>query len=164
MPDKQQSIILGGLVVAVLSTSYLSLINMICCLGVILGAVIAVWHYTETNSITISTGDGAKIGALAAAFGFIVATVVNYVLIAFLDIRHDQAVGRMMLDMFKDSMPPEQYDEQLEVLNAPVTIGTVLMSAVWGLVLYPIFGAIGGLIGAKVFKKGGEEPTEFDED
>ena len=163
MPNKQQSIILGGIVVTVLSTSYLSLINAICCLGVLLGAIMAVWHYTETYDLTIKTGDGAKMGAMAALFGLVVATVINYILITVFDIRHDQAMAQYMLDMFGDNMPPEQYDQTVAEMNAPVTIGKVMEGLAWGFVTYSIFGALGGILGAKMFKKGGDEPTEFDD-
>ena len=44
MPDTKQSILMGALVTGILSTSYLSLINLLCCLGVIAGALVAVWH------------------------------------------------------------------------------------------------------------------------
>jgi hypothetical protein len=162
MPDKQQSIILGGIVVTILSTSYLGLINMICCLGVLLGALAAVWHYTETYELTIKSGDGAKMGALAAIFGLVAASILNYILVAFLDIRSDQAIAQYVLDLFGDSMPPEQYDATMEEMNAPLTIGKALQGMLWGLVAFPIFGALGGILGAKMFKKGGDEPTEFD--
>lgn len=162
MPDKNQSILLGGLVVAVLSTSYLSLINMICCLGVIVGAVIAVWHYTETNEITVSGGTGATMGVLAALFGLIVASIINFGLIK-MGIRHDQVFTEWMINAMGDNMPPEQYDAMVEQMNADITIGLMLKNTALGAIVYVIFGAIGGMIGAKMFKKGGDEVTDFDD-
>jgi hypothetical protein len=163
MPSKQQSIILGGIVVTILSTSYLGLINMLCCLGVLLGSMVAVWHYTETYEVTLKSGDGAKMGAMAAIFGLVVASILNYILVAVFDLRHDQALAQYMLDMFGDSMPPEQYDQTVAEMNAPLTIGKALQGMLWGLVAFPAFGAIGGILGATMFKKGGDEPTEFDD-
>ena len=163
MPSKQQSIILGGIVVTILSTSYLGLINMFCCLGVLLGSMVAVWHYTETYEITLKSGDGAKMGALAAIFGLVVAGILNYILIAVFDIRHDQAIAQYMLDLFGDNMPAEQYDQTIAEMNAPLTIRKALNGMLMGLALFPAFGAIGGILGAKMFKKGGDEPTEFDD-
>ena len=58
MPDKQQSIILGGIVAGILSTSYLGFLNLLCCMGIIIGALVAVWHYTDTHELTIPSGTG----------------------------------------------------------------------------------------------------------
>jgi len=162
MPSKQQSIILGGLVVTVLSTSYLSYINMLCCLGVLSGALVAVWHYTETNELTIKSGDGAVMGILAALIGLVIASVLNFALIK-MGIRHDQAMVQFFLNSMGDSMPPEQYDAMVEQLEMEYTIGLMLKNMAMGAIVYVIFGAIGGLIGAKMFKKGGDEPTEFED-
>ncbi len=162
MPSKQQSIILGGLVVAVLSTSYLSYINFICCLGVLSGAIVAVWHYTDTNELTISSRDGAVMGLLAGLLGLVVASVLNFALIK-MGIRHDQAITQFFLNTMGDSMPPEQYDNMMEKMNAEFTVGLMLKNMAIGAIAYVIFGAIGGVIGAKMFKKGGDEPTEFED-
>lgn len=163
MSAKQQSILLGGAVVALLSTSYLSFINFLCCLGVIAGALVAVWHYASTNQLTIKPGEGAVMGLLAGVVGGAIALVLNYILIQ-IGIRHDLAITDWMLDAFRDSMPPDQYREMMDQRNAPVTIGSYLGSGMIGLLVSGIFGAIGGAIGAAIFKKGSESPTsEFGE-
>lgn len=102
-------------------------------------------------------------GALAAIFGLVVASILNYILIAVFDIRSDQVFSQYILNMVGDTLPPDQYDEMVDEMNAPVTIGKALQGMLWGLLVYPAFGAIGGIIGAKMFKKGGDEPTEFDD-
>ena len=161
MPSKQQSIILGGLVVTILSTSYLSYVNFLCCLGVLAGAIVAVWHYTETNELTISSGDGAVMGILAALFGLVLASILNYALIK-MGIRHDLAISQFILNSMGDNMPPEQYDAMVEQMEMEYSIGVMLKNLAFGAIAYVIFGAIGGLLGAKMFKKGGDEPTDFE--
>ncbi len=161
MPDSKQSILLGALVTGLLSTSYLSYINILCCLGVIAGALVAVWHYTDTNELTIPTGKGAGLGTMTALGGTLIALVVNLVLIQ-VGIRHDLAILELMVNSFGDSMPPEQIEEMERQLEAPFEVGPYLLSGVFGLAISAAFGAIGGSIGAKLFKKGGEEPTELD--
>lgn len=153
MPDKTQSILIGGAVVAVLSTSYIGFINCLCCLGVIIGSMTAVWHYTNTYSMTIPAGQGALLGLLAAVVGVVLATLVNYILIN-LGIRSDQAIVEFILNRFADQMPPEQVDAMEEQLDAPITFGAYFVNGLIGLVVSSIFGAIGGAIGAAVFKKG----------
>ena len=159
MPSKQQSIILGGLIAGLLSTSYLGLINLLCCAGVIIGALVSVWHYTDTNELTIKPGQGAVIGLLAALIGWGVSFVLNFILIKA-GIRSDLVISQFILDRLGDSMPQESVDQMVEQMNAEMTLAKYLAGAVWGL-LFPVFGAIGGSIGALLFKKGGDEPTEF---
>ncbi|MDX1429663.1 MAG: DUF4199 domain-containing protein [Rhodothermales bacterium] len=153
MAEKQQSIILGSAVVTVLSTSYLGLINCLCCAGVVIGAMVAVWHYTSTNSLTMKTGEGAVLGLTVAIIGSLISAVLDYVLIK-MGIRADQAIMQIILDTMGDQMPPESYDQMIEQMEQPVTIAGFAMQAVFGVVIAGIFGAIGGVIGASIFKKG----------
>lgn len=160
-PEKTQSILLGGLVVGLLSTSYLGLINMACCAGVLIGAVVTVWHYTDTNQLTLKPGEGASLGAMAAVVGGLIAIVLNFILIK-MGIRADQAIGEFMLERFRENMPPEQYEEAIEKMNEPMTVANYLKSQWYGanLIIFAVFGAIGGAIGAALFKKGPERPDE----
>jgi len=160
MPSKQQSIILGGLIAGLLSTSYLGLINMLCCAGIIIGALVSVWHYTDTNELTIKAGQGAVIGLLAALVGWAVSLVLNYILIKA-GIRSDRDLSQFRLDRFGDSMGEEGVERIVEQMNTEITLGKYMLSALWGVLLSAIFGAIGGSIGAVLFKKGGDEATEF---
>ncbi len=156
MSDKTPSILIGGAVVAVLSTSYIGFINCLCCAGVIIGAMTAVWHYTNTNSLTIPAGQGAVIGLLAAIVGAVLAMLVNYILIN-LGIRSDQAIVEFILNRFGDQMPLEQVEAMEEQLDASLSFGIFFINSLIGLVVSVIFGAIGGAIGASVFKKGEDE-------
>lgn len=153
MPSKQQSIILGGVLVGLLSTSYLGLINLLCCAGVLIGALVAVWHYTTQNELTLQAGQGAGIGTMAAILGWAIAFVLNFVLIKA-GIRSDQAMTQFFLDRFGQNMPPEQYDQLLDQLNQEITFGAYFINSLIGLAVSALFGAIGGAIGAAVFKKG----------
>ncbi|MDA1029497.1 MAG: hypothetical protein O3B41_10670 [Bacteroidetes bacterium] len=159
MPDTKQSIILGGLVAGLLSTSYLGIIT--CCLGVVVGAVVAVWHYTDTNELTVPTGHGAKIGAFAALIGLLIATVLNFILMQA-GINHETAWVEFMISKFGDQMPPEQ----LEAMEAAMTKEKTFVDYAQGIgissIVSGLFGAIGGAIAAKMFKKGGDEVTSFD--
>lgn len=157
MPSKQQSIILGGVVAGLLSTSYLGLINLLCCAGVIIGALVAVWHYTDTHGLTIPAGQGAVIGLLAGLVGTVISLILNYILIE-MGIRSDQAITQFILNTFGSNMPPEQYDAMVEQMNADLTLSAYLANGLFAAVVSLVFGAIGGAIGASVFKKGEESP------
>lgn len=160
MPDTKQSIILGALVSGILSTSYLSYINLLCCMGVIAGALVTVWHYTDTNELTISGGKGAGMGTLAALGGGVISLVLNLILIKA-GIRHDLAFSEFIINRMGDSMPPEQLEAMELAMEADFAIGPFLLNAIFGFALSAAFGAAGGAIGAKLFKKGGDEPTDL---
>jgi len=159
MTDKKQSILLGGLVAGLLSTSYLGLINMACCAGVIIGSVLTVWHYTDSNEVTIRPGEGAVMGLLAALVGWAISFVLNYVLIKA-GIRSDLVVSQFFLDRFGDKMPAEQYEQMVEQMSADITFAKYFMSAIWGVAASIVFGSIGGVLGAAIFKKGTDSQAE----
>lgn len=148
--------------VGLLSTSYLSFINILCCAGVLTGAMVAVWHYTSTNELTLSGSQGASLGVQAALAGFAIAFVLNFVLMS-LGIRHDLAVAEWSLNTFGDNMQDAQLEQLEEQLNTPFSLGfylktTILsMNGAIGIAATAAFGAIGGAIGAAAFKNGPEE-------
>lgn len=163
MPDQKNSVLLGALVVAILSTSYLSLINCLCCLGVIIGSMTAVWHYTSTYGVTIELGHGALLGVLAAALGTLIATIANYLLVQ-MGLDANAAIAETVISMFSDAMSPEQLDELRSQLQnrQDVSFGQHLISGAFGIIIASLFGALGGVIGASVFKKGGDGASESD--
>lgn len=152
MLDQKQSVLLGALVVTFFSLPFLNLINVLCCLGVIAGAMTAVWHYTSTHRLTISAGRGAVLGLYAGALGALFAFLVNLVL-AQLGLG-GEAFAEFILSQLEGNVPPEQVEELRRQLGQSLTLQAQLVSAFFNLVLYAIFGAIGGAIGAAVFKKG----------
>ncbi|NQV74160.1 hypothetical protein HQ496_13660 [bacterium] len=158
MPDSKQSIILGGIVTGLLGTSYLGLINFICCMGVLIGAVVTVWHYTDTNELTITGGHGAKLGVSAALIGLAIAFVLNFILVK-MGINHETAINDFIIAKLGDSMPPEQIEAMQAAGLKEKTILDYLQALGIGAVAYSAFGAIGGGIASKMFKKGGDEPS-----
>lgn len=156
MPDKKQSILLGSAVGAVLSTSYLGMINCLCCAGIIAGAMVAVWHYTTNNELTISAGTGASMGAIVGIVAIVLAFFLNLILIK-VGVRSDLVIQNFILDQWGDSMPPEAYDQMVEQMNSEMTFMAYLKGQWIGFLVGPIFGALGGVIGAAMFKKGQPE-------
>ncbi len=161
MPSKTQSIILGGLVAGLLSTSYLGILNIACCAGVIIGALVGVWHYTNEHSLTIKPGQGAAIGALVGITAVVVSSLLD-LLMGMLGLPTAQELGQQFQQMIAGGdLTPEQ-KEQIEAaneqFNTPMfkVIGMAIGAAV-----FSAFGAAGGAIGAALFKKGGAAPEEI---
>lgn len=152
MPSRTQSILLGGLVAGILSTSVLGMINLLCCAGVIIGAVAGVWHYTETYQLTIPSGQGALIGALCGVVGALVAGVLNQLLVVM---GLDFAMALQESLMRNLNMSAEQM-EQMRQMQQGQQGGAVwiILGTLFNVVLFAVFGAIGGAIGASVFQKG----------
>lgn len=152
MPNRTQSVLIGGLVVGILSTSVLGLINILCCAGVIIGAVVGVWHYTEEHQLTIPSGQGALIGALCGVVGAIIAGVLNQILVAIgLDVTAALQESMMQnLGMSADQL------EQVRQMQQGQQGGVlwIILGLLFNMVLFAVFGAIGGAIGASAFQKG----------
>ncbi len=154
MPSKANAILFGALTAALLSTSYLGWVNMLCCAGVIAGGMVAVWKYTDEHKLTLTMGQGASLGFTAAILGALIALVVTTVL-RLIGIRDDLAMSQFWMDRFADKMTPEQLDQmQVQMDQSPLAT-SLSWKALLGLAVSGAFGALGGLIGAQVFKKGG---------
>lgn len=155
MPSRTQSILIGGLVVGILSTSVLGLINVLCCAGVIIGAIVGVWHYTEENRLTIPSSQGALIGALCGVVGALIAGVLNQLLIV---IGLDAATAMQEGLMEGLGMSAEQMEQMRQMQAQQGNILFAILGTLFNVVLFAIFGALGGAIGASLFQKGGPEP------
>jgi hypothetical protein len=156
MPSRTQSILLGGLVVGLLGTSYLGLINLLCCAGVIIGSMVAVWHYTNENALTIPPGQGAAMGAAAAVIGALISWALNYLLTQI-----GMAGPEALIMGFMESFyPPEQVEQMRDMQSQGTSPVMMVVGLIIGVVVSAIFGAVGGAIGASVFKKGGPAPHE----
>lgn len=156
MPNRTQSVLIGGLVAGILSTSVLGVINILCCAGVIIGAVVGVWHYTEENQLTIPSGQGALIGALCGVVGAIIAGVLNQVLVA-IGLDFATAMQETMMQNF--GMSADQVEQMRQMQEAQQGgVLWVILGTLFNTVLFAVFGAIGGAIGASVFQKGSGSP------
>ncbi len=165
MQGKSQSILLGALVAALLGIilSYVAQLNQylglfVCCIPGIVAGLIAVWHYTDAEQVTLRAGQGAQLGAISAAIGSIISSLVVLLL---------QQVGLMRgteeqleiqrQQMMEQGMDPAQIDQALgfaeSMTSPPAMAGFMLV----GILVAALIGAIGGAIGANLFKKGTDD-------
>jgi hypothetical protein len=156
-PDNFNSVLIGsGVIFFIGIVPFLNLING-CCLGMLLGGGVAVWHYVNQYSLSLTSGEGFKIGALAGLLGGLAGLVTGYVLLALFDYQpgaeeiknlvlnlagSDPAVRAQMEESFR-----EQSENALSASN--IAIGTATT-----VILYPLFAGLGGIVAASVFKKG----------
>lgn len=156
MPDRTQSILLGGLTFGVLLgivTLFPVIGACLSCLVVVGAGIFSVWHYTDTHQVSITGGQGAILGLGAAALAAIVEAILRGVMAMIglvPSMTEQQEAGLADLEGMLD---PEQMEAMEQFINSPMFMVTVVGCSI---VLYGIFGAIGGAIGAAVFSGGDE--------
>ena len=152
MTTRQRSILAGALITGILSTSYFNFINTICCLGVMLGGVVTIQQFTSQSGTSLEAGDGAILGALSGAAGAVFAAVFEGILRPVgLD---SDTISRDMLEEWSRSMEGEQMmsPEMMEQLQSGESgIVFIILGTVVTMVVYALFGAIGGAVGTSIF-------------
>lgn len=156
-PSKTQPVLLGGLAIGVLSAlPVVNIANCCCCLWVVLGGALAAWLLQQNDPEPISTTDAAVTGLLAGLVGAVIGSVIAIPL--------NMITGPMMqgwLDQIIRStpeLPPEFVDafEQARQGQDGSLGVAVAMGIVWfmmSLVIYSVFAAAGGALGAVFFRK-----------
>jgi hypothetical protein len=158
MSDTQSKLmpaLYGGIVIGILSgVPGLNLINCCCCAGVILGGFLSVLFYTrEPNAPAITSGDALALGALAGVFGAFIGTALTAVMLG--------TVGgvileflRELLDRFGHEIPPDMLEGFEEAIGESLSLTPVAIIVTFAkfIIIGPLFGLLGGLIGYAVFK------------
>lgn len=163
-PSKLMPALYGGIVMAAISAiPFVSIVNCFCCAGVMLGGFLAVFFYQKDLTIQmppLTNGDALQLGALAGVFGAIIGTILSaLVLAAFGNIS-----GEVVLDIirgFEDQMPPGTMEQIEQSMSQSAGLGmmSILMSFFTSIIVDPLFGLLGGLIGYSVYKpKPGAQP------
>lgn len=148
---KTRPVLLAGLALGVLSAlPVVNLLNACCCLWVIGGGALAAYLLQQDTPGPIDVGDGALVGLLAGLVGGFVATLVSIPIKLML--------GPFMADMMRatmermGAMPPEMRDMFLRMSGSAIGIGVIISLISW-IFIGAIFGTIGGILGATIFRK-----------
>ncbi len=156
-PDNFNSILIGAGVIFVIGiVPFLNLING-CCLGMLLGGGVAVWHYANQYNLSLTSGEGFKLGALAGLLGGLAGLVVSYVLLALFDYQPGlQEIKSIFLDLAEsDPAIRAQIEESFrQQSETAFSISSIAIGTVGTVIIYPLFAGLGGIIAASVFKKG----------
>ena len=159
-PNKLKAVMIAAFVMTFLSvTPLVSIINLACCAGVILGAASGVYFYNRdllaVNKI-IEYKDGVMIGILG---GIITAIVYTGFFLAMQMFYEGNMFTEITGDFEKYGFPVSpQYHEVMEYFSSetseygfsPSLTGITLLL---NLIIYPLFGAIGGLLTVSIFKR-----------
>lgn len=155
-PDDFQAMLVGGALVFFLSI--IPFVNLLgCCLiPQILGAMLAVYWYTNKYKLTVSPGKGIVFGILTCLLGGIAAFVVSAIL-QKLGINPVEEWTNEQIIKFLEKNAPEAAEQVREELERQKIEGmgatAMVIGFVVSLVLNSLGGLVGGAIGAAVFKK-----------
>ncbi|MBI4429244.1 MAG: hypothetical protein HY562_09000 [Ignavibacteriales bacterium] len=165
-PNKQRAVLLGGLVIGGLwGIPFVNMINCCCCAGILLGGILASYLYREEfveGMPPFESSDALITGLLAGIAGAVVATLIgNLIHLIFGPIGAEltRDIIEKVLQRLEEqgSIPSGIYDDLLDQLereiNKPLTLYEVLKDFLFGVIILPIFGMLGGLLGFAIFGK-----------
>ncbi len=136
--------ITGALSALLSLVPYVSLVNCLVCGWLWLGGIAAVWFYRQISGEAVTSRNGLILGLVSGLFGAVVATLMSVF----------TRGGSSSLPAAQIAQIEQQFGSQavtiLRALEDPATTFTI--GLVVNLVTYPLFGLIGGLIGAAIWK------------
>jgi hypothetical protein len=154
-PDKLLPAIYGGIIMGLLSEiPFVNLINCLCCAGLIIGGLMAVFFYKSNftpDTVPFTAGDCLSVGALSGVFGALTATVLSLIISAMF--------GDVMMEFLRNWIEnsniklPDQVREQFyEALETESSSVSFVTNFFFSIIIFPLFGLLGGLIGYGIFK------------
>lgn len=157
-PAKTQPALLGGLVIGVLSALPLIGTPPCCCAWILFGGGLSAFLMQQNHPAPIEAGDGAIVGLLAGIVGTLV-WLVLFIPVTMLMSPFQSRIVQGMLNSAND-MPPE-FRAVLEGMQSGsggvIGLGLVFFFFVF-LFVSSIFGLLGGLFGALLFRKNSPPP------
>jgi hypothetical protein len=169
-PSKLRAALFGGLIVGTISgLPGLNLLNCCCCAGILFGGAMSVYLYRQefTNEMPpMESSDALVLGIIAGIIGALITTFLSSMIslmlgpveIEMLRNFFDKIGQKFENDGYIQSGTMDDLRDKLEqAMKEGGTIGGILRSLVYALILYPIFSMLGGLIGYGVFGK--KKPT-----
>lgn len=148
MSERLQPALWGGLFIGVLSVLPLvSAANCCCCLWVLVGGALASYLRQQNSPYQIDAAEGAIVGLMAGAIGGVVSSLLSIPLAMVMGPLQEQWIEMLSGD---PNVPPEMREMVERFARNP---GLQLVGMIISVVVSSIFGLLGGLIGAALFKK-----------
>ena len=155
-PSKTQPALLGGLAIGVLSALPVINVANCCCAWILFGGALAAYLMQQNHPEPIGVGDGAVVGLLAGVVGTFVWLVLSIPISAALAPFQGQMLQRALSNA--SDMAPEAR-ALLERLSSGPAVGLGLVFGFFVMLcVSTLFGMIGGLFGALMFRKNAPPP------
>jgi hypothetical protein len=122
--------------------------NCCCCLWIVSGGALAAYLRQQNLPLMITAGEGAIVGLFAGLIGGIAATIISSPVEMAMGPFQQQIMERILSS--NPDVPPEMRDM---IQRSAATGANVAIKLVFNLVTGVVFGTLGGLLGAAIFKK-----------
>lgn len=174
MPPKKQSVLVGGLIAAVIGTGvsvaqHLSgasdpmnqnpilgmIFGLLGCMVMLTSGVIAVWHYTSENELTLRPKQGVGIGALAGLTYAAAVFALGWLLVLFNVLPSPEEMMEMLRESGAFDAPGAE--QGAAIAEIMITWGWIVVALIGGVIM----GLVGGAIGAALFKHGPDPESEL---
>jgi hypothetical protein len=154
-PDKIIPALYGGIIMAIISAvPFLSMLNCLCCAGIMLGGFLGVYFYKNNftpDTPPMTSGDCMGVGALAGVFGAVFGTILSVVFLALFG----NIMGRFITEMLQNmnvNLPEEALTAIEESMEQGMSFISLIFQFMASLVIDAVFGLLGGLIAFSVYK------------
>jgi len=157
-PNRMIPVIYGTFIMTAISVlPFINFINLFFCSGIMLGGLAGVFIYNkqlEGTQLNLTSKDGVMIGIMCGILSGILVSSFNFL---FMLIAKHNPIDETLV-FFKDvSLPPEimvqmnKFSDEFNRYGFSPTISIVSLFS--NLIIYPLFGMIGAVIGVTIIKK-----------
>jgi hypothetical protein len=145
-PGMFRPALIGGIAAGVLTA--VPLVNCLCCLWIIGGAMLAAYLFSKDSPTSLTPGDGAVLGILTG----IVAAVTDSIVSLPFETMNREFVQRFM-DQFSQFVKemPSGWERWLDERAGGMSPAWFFLGLLATAVIYAAFGILGGVIGASIF-------------
>ena len=158
MQNKFTPIIISTVIITLISVfPFLNFINIVCCAGVILGVLAGTFYYNNrlrAEGQVIQFKDGVMIGLLSGMLSAIL-TVIIITLYTILLKQNPIPEIYNILDKQGIQLPPDVEDLLQKISNeyshTGFSITLTIANFILYIIIYPLFGMLGGIIGVSIF-------------
>jgi hypothetical protein len=157
-PNRMIPIVYGTFVMTSISIlPFINFINLFFCSGIILGGIAGVFIYNRQlagTKIELTSKDGVMIGVLCGILSGILVSSFNFL---FMLISKHNPIDETMALVKDISLPSEvtvqmnKFSDEFNKYGFSPTISIVSLFS--NLIIYPLFGMIGAVLGVTIIKK-----------
>jgi len=152
--EYMRPVLISGIIAGVLSAiPFVNLLNVICCLWILVGGVIGVYMVSKATDRRIEYGEGALIGLFCGLVAAVVFVILNTIFTAI-----GLNMGMVMLQRLAERFPEFEQFRDIDTA-ARLGAGVIILSLFTSLLFYGAFGALGGVIGTAIYGKKKETST-----
>ncbi len=156
-PSMLAPALLGGAVAGILSG--LPFLNCLCCFWIIGGGMLAAYLLAKEAPVSLTSGDGAVVGALSGISAAVVDSLVGIPLRGL-----NLAVMRRMFERlaeFADEMP-SGWENWLDRSAGGFSVAMFFLGLFLSAAVFAAVGTLGGIIGASLFGRKPQPPQGAD--